>query len=112
MPLGLLWPIVPTSQGGSKVPLARIEMEQVEREGWVARIEAMDAHLNSRALNLRAGSFEELMIMIEDEYRKIVPRNPPAMPKHIEEAIGRASDADYDLPQTVQLAPQPRVPRR
>lgn len=65
--------------------LARIEIQQHEFAKWVAEVEV--GGLVARREVVRGSSFEEIMIAIEDQYRKLLllipivsKPKPPAMP--------------------------------
>jgi hypothetical protein len=54
------------------MPLTRIEIEQIEQTRWVAEVEV--GGMTARRITVRGGSFEEIMIGVEDAYRAYAPK--------------------------------------
>lgn len=83
--------------------LARIEIEQMERDRWHAEVEIGGLVAQRRAIN--AASFDEVMTAILDAYHAMLPAHiAPAIPKQI---IAPAA-----LPQPVIARADPAQPLR
>jgi hypothetical protein len=63
------------------MPLTRIEIEQIEHTRWVAEVEV--GGMTARRVVVRGGSFEEILIGIEDAWRAYTPKplNPVIDPE-------------------------------
>jgi hypothetical protein len=57
------------------MPLTRIEIEQTTHDNWHAEVEVGGMTARREAIN--APSFDEVMIQVEDIYRKFMPSAPP-----------------------------------
>lgn len=57
------------------MPLTRIDIEQTSHDNWHAEVEVGGMSARREAINAR--SFDEVMIHIEDIYRKFMPSAPP-----------------------------------
>jgi hypothetical protein len=53
------------------MPLTVISIEQIEHTRWVAEVEV--GGMTARRVVVRGGSFEEIMIGIEDAWRAYTP---------------------------------------
>jgi hypothetical protein len=73
------------------MPLTRIEIEQIEQTRWVAEVEV--GGMTARRVTVRGGSFEEIMIGVEDAYRAHVPVRKPAEERSLTKAVAAATSA-------------------
>jgi hypothetical protein len=63
------------------MPLAKIEIEQIEGNRWVAEVEA--GGFNIRRERVTAGSFDDVVSSVIDKYREMMPedqKTPPYTP--------------------------------
>ena len=56
------------------MPLTRIEMEQVERDRWVATCEIGGLGGSARRVTVRGQSFEEIMTAVNDAWCAFTPK--------------------------------------
>lgn len=83
--------------------LARIEIEQTERDRWHAEVEIGGLVAQRRVIN--AGNFDEMMTAILDAYHAMLP-------EHIAPAIPKQIVAPAALPQPVIARAEPVQPLR
>lgn len=73
------------------MPLTRIDIEQTSHDNWHAEVEVGGMSARREAINAR--SFDEVMIHVEDIYRKFMPSAPPLRaPAPAAQSADRAQD--------------------
>jgi hypothetical protein len=85
------------------MPLTRIEIEQTSHDNWHAEVEVGGMTARREAIN--APSFDEVMIQVEDVYRKFMPSAPPLRaPATAAQSAERAHD---EIASAVAQSPPP-----
>jgi hypothetical protein len=88
------------------VPLTTIEIEQTAHDNWHAEVVVGGTMARREVIN--SPSFDEVMIRVEDAYRRFVPSAPPQ--RH--DSVPNFTVTDSRPPQPTQAPIARRMPPR
>lgn len=88
------------------MPLAKIDVEQLEHNRWVGNIEAQVPGGPFRRIVVRGDTFEEVWNTVYSTYRSIVPLEKPAVEKFTIRPFDEPPQDDREVPRASGQRPR------